>query len=264
MAEIDRRPVTPGTDPLSPIFYALFRAGFYLAGRQSVVMPRHARFLLPGHPLHIRQRGVNRERCFADDADRSFYLGLLQELLPESGCALHAYVLMNNHVHLLVTPATEDSAARLMKGLGQRHAQRCNKRWKRTGPLWDGRFKSSLVDSERYALTCHRYIEENAFRAKMVSHPAEYPWSSFHANALGYPCPFLTEHPTVRSLDPDPIERRIAYRRLFDTPQSEEELKVIRGALDSSVPTGSAAFLERVAIATGRKVKRRNRQLIKN
>lgn len=224
-------------------------------------MPRRARYLLPGHPLHIRQRGVNRERCFADDGDRSFYLGLLQELLPASGCELHAYVLMTNHVHLLLTPSERDSAARLMKGVAQRHAQRCNKRWKRTGPLWESRFKSSLVDSGRYALTCHRYIEENPVRAEMVRHPAEYRWSSFRANGLGYPCPFLTEHSTVRLLHQDPVERRVAYRALFDDPQPEEELNKLRSALDSSLPTGSDEFLEQVASATGRRAKRRNRKL---
>jgi putative transposase len=226
-------------------------------------MPRRARFLFPGHPLHIRQRGVNRERCFADDADRSFYLGLLQELLPASGCEMHAYVLMTNHVHLLVTPNDEDSAARLMKGVAQRHAQRCNKRWRRTGPFWEGRFKSSLVDSVGYALACHRYIEENPVRAGMIRHPAEYPWSSFRANAMGYACPFLTEHFTRRSLHDDPIERRIAYRSLFDTPQPHEELEIFRDALESSLPTGSGEFLERVAIASGAWPNLTNRKLLK-
>jgi putative transposase len=213
--------------------------------------------------LHIRQRGVNRERCFGDDADRSFYLGVLQELLPESDCQVHAYVLMTNHVHLLITPLTVDSAARLMKGVAQRHAQRCNKRWKRSGPLWESRYKSSLVDSVGYALNCHRYIEENPLRARMVRHPAEYPWSSFRANALGYPCPFLTQHATVGSLHPDPIERRIAYRSLFDLPQPEEELQAFRNALDSGLPIGSEEFLERVRIATGQEPKRKHRRLLK-
>src|SRR5688572_16619582 len=181
-------------------------------------MPRRARLLFPGHPLHIWQRGVNRGRTFTDDGDRSFYLGLLQEALPQSGCEMHAYVLMTNHVHLLITPAEEDSAARLMKAVAQRHAQRYNKRWVRTGPLWEGRFKSSVVDSDGYALRCHRYIEENPLRAGMVRHPAEYAWSSFRANAMDYPCPFLAQHATMRSLHDDPVERRVAYRAMFETP----------------------------------------------
>jgi putative transposase len=221
-------------------------------------MPRHARLLFAGHPLHVIHRGVNRGACFADDGDRSFYVGLLQELLPASGCALHSYVLMTNHVHLLMTPAEDDSAARLMKPLAQRHAQRCNRRWKRTGPLWEGRFKSSLVDSHEYALNCHRYIEENPLRAGMVSHPAEHRWSSFRANAMGCACPFLTEHASMRALHGDPVERLIAYRALFDIPQPESELEIFRQAIKCGLAAGSPEFIERAAIATGRWAARRN------
>jgi putative transposase len=221
-------------------------------------MPRHARLLFSGHPLHIVHRGVNRGACFADDSDRSFYLGLLQELLPASGCVLHAYVLMTNHVHLLVTPAHDDAAARLMKPLAQRHAQRCNKKWKRTGPLWEGRFKSSLVDSTGYALNCHRYIEENPVRAGIVSHPAEYPWSSFRANAMGYACAFLSPHAAMRALHADPVERLVAYRALFDSPQRESQIDVFRSAIKCGLAAGSPDFIERVANATGRRATRRN------
>ena len=222
-------------------------------------MPRQARLLFAGHPLHIVHRGVNRSACFADDGDRTFYLGLLQELLPLSGCALHAYVLMTNHVHLLVTPEDEGAAARLMKGLAQRHAQRCNKRWSRTGPLWEGRFKSSLIDSHGYAINCHRYIEENPLRAGMVRHPAEYRWSSFRANGLGFPCSFLTEHRSMHSLGADPVERRVAYRALFDTPLPQKELELFRVALKCSLAAGSPEFIEHVEIASGRRGMRRNR-----
>ena len=221
-------------------------------------MPRSARLLFPGHPLHIVHRGVNRGVCFADDADHSFYLGLLQELLRAAGCELHAYVLMTNHVHLLITPGDADSAARLMKPVAQRHAQRYNKRWKRTGPLWEGRFKSSLVDSHGYALSCHRYIEENPLRAGMVRHPATYRWSSFRANAMGYACPFLTEHSSMQALHGDPVERLIAYRALFDTPMADREIEVFRRALKSGLAAGSPDFIERVGIASGRCAVRRN------
>jgi putative transposase len=222
-------------------------------------MPRAARIPFAGHPLHVVHRGVNRGACFADDADRAFYLGLLQEFVARSDCALHAYVLMSNHVHLLFTPADDGGAARLMKAVAQRHTQRCNKRWGRTGPLWEGRYKSSLVDSHGYALNCHRYIEENPVRAGMVRHPAEYAWSSFRANGMGIPCPFLTEHPSRRSLGEDDIERRIAYRTMFDAPQPEKEVQLFRAALASSLPAGSENFIKHVAIASGRRMKRRNR-----
>jgi len=222
-------------------------------------MARQPRLVFAGHPLHVVHRGVNRGACFADDGDRTFYLGLLQEHLPKAACSLHAYVLMTNHVHLLITPDEDDSAARFVKAVAQRYAQRCNKRWRRTGPFWETPFKSSLVDSHAYALNCHRYIEENPLRAGMVRHPAEYRWSSFRANAMGYPCPFLTEHGSVRALDADPVERRIAYRALFDTPQPEAELKRFREALKSSLAAGSPEFIEHVAIASGRRATRRNR-----
>ena len=222
-------------------------------------MPRKARLLLAGHLVHVVHRGVNRGACFEGDADRSFYLSLLQEFLPRADCSLHAYVLMTNHVHLLVTPHTDDAAARLMKAVAQRHAQRCNKRWKRTGPLWEGRFKSSLVDSDAYALNCHRYIEENPVRAQIVGHPAEYAWSSFRANAMGYPCAFLTQHSSLRALHDDPVDRRIAYRAIFDERQPERELALFRNALKSSLVAGSDEFIARIAIASGRRATRRNR-----
>lgn len=215
--------------------------------------------MFAGYPLHIVNRGVNRGACFTENEDRVFYLGLLQEHLPKSNCALHAYVLMTNHVHLLITPNDDEAAARLMKPVAQYYAQRCNRRWKRTGPFWETPFKSSLVDSHSYALNCHRYIEENPLRAGMVRHPYEYPWSSFRANAMGHPCPFLTAHRSVVDLGADPVERRIAYRALFDTPQPEKELEMFREALKSSLPAGSSEFIERVALASGRRAARRNR-----
>ena len=166
---------------------------------------------------------------------------------------------MTNHVHLLITPHDDHGAARLMKDVAQRHAQRCNKRWKRTGPFWEKPFKSSLVDSHVYALHCHRYIEENPFRAGMVRHPADYRWSSFRANAMGLPCPFLTAHRSMEALGADPLARRTAYHALFDTPQPKRELDLFREALKSSLPAGSPEFIEHVAIATGRRATRRNR-----
>ena len=222
-------------------------------------MPRQPRLVFAGHPLHVVHRGVNRGACFAEDGDRAFYLGLLQEHLPLSHCSLHAYVLMTNHVHLLITPDDNHAAAHLMKSVAQRYAQRCNKRWRRTGPFWETPFKSSLVDSQAYALNCHRYIEENPSRAGMVRHPAEYRWSSFRANAMGHPCPFLVEHRSLEALSADPVERRIAYRALFDTPQPEKELELFREGIKSSLASGSPEFIERVAIASGRRATRRNR-----
>ena len=120
------------------------------------------------------------------------------------------------------------------------------------------RFKSSLVDSSGYALNCHRYIEENPVRAGMVNHPAAYPWSSFRANAMGLACPFLTPHASMRALHADPVEQMIAYRALFDAPQPDRELGIFRAAIRCGLAAGSADFIERVALASGRRALRRN------
>jgi putative transposase len=138
-------------------------------------MPRRPRIILPGVPLHVIQRGNNREACFYADDDCSAYLGWLEEYARHSGCAVHAYVLMTNHVHILLTPRTERSAGDLMKRLGQRYVQYVNRTYRRSGTLWEGRFRSCLTGEEGYVLGCCRYIELNPVRANMVAHPGEYP-----------------------------------------------------------------------------------------
>jgi len=140
---------------------------------------------LPGIPWHIIQRGNNRSVCFHGEQDYQFYLHCLKEFADKFGCAVHAYVLMTNHVHLLLTPAREDSARLLMKHLGQRYVQYINRTYQRSGTLWEGRFRSCLTQSEEYVLACYRYIELNPVRAGMVMRPQDYRWTSYHANGLG-------------------------------------------------------------------------------
>jgi putative transposase len=129
--------------------------------------------------------------------DYRMYLRYLREYAAKHGCAIHAYCLMTNHVHLLLTPHTQDSCARLMKQLGQCYVQTFNKAHKRSGTLWEGRFYSCLVPTEGYVLNCYRYIELNPVRAGMVSAPALYPWSSFTANAEDRRRSFLRPHPAL-------------------------------------------------------------------
>ena len=148
-------------------------------------MPRRARLALAGIPWHIIQRGNNRAVCFHAEDDYQFYLHYLKTFADQFGCAVHAYVLMTNHVHLLLTPEREDSAALLMKHLGQRYVQYINRSYRRSGTLWEGRFRSCLTQSEDYVLACYRYIELNPVRAAMVIKPQDYRWSSFHANGMG-------------------------------------------------------------------------------
>ena len=141
-------------------------------------MARHPRFVLPGHPQHVIQRGNNRNVIFAEDADYCIYMEKLGEACERFGCRIHAYVLMTNHVHLLITPETEQGISKAMQSLGRQYVQYFNYRYQRTGTLWEGRYKASLLDTTQYLLTCYRYIELNPVRACMVEQPAEYRWSS--------------------------------------------------------------------------------------
>ena len=158
-------------------------------------MPRRPRLQLAEVPLHIVQRGINREPCFFAEEDYHCYLHWLEEAARDCRCAIHAYALMTNHVHLLLTPKANGSPARLMQSLGRRYVQYINRFYRRTGSLWEGRYKSSLVQAETYLLACYRYIELNPVRAEMVADPGQYRWSSYRANGLGLPDARLTPHP---------------------------------------------------------------------
>ena len=147
-------------------------------------MARKPRLFIPGLAAHVVQRGHCRGDVFHDQHDFEWYLGMLGEACEQHGCALHAYVLMNNHVHLLVTPEAAESVSEMMQALGRRFVPIMNKKYERSGSLWEGRFKACLVDNERYLLACYRYIELNPVRAAMVSRPDEYRWSSFRCNGM--------------------------------------------------------------------------------
>ena len=157
-------------------------------------MPRRPRIHLDAIPIHIVQRGHNREPCFFAEEDYGSYLHWLSEALTETECALHAYVLMTNHVHLLLTPKKAAAVPRLLMSLGRRYVQYINRTYRRTGTLWDSRYKSSVVQADNTLLTCQRYIELNPVRAAMVEDPAHYRWTSYRANALGQPDARLTPH----------------------------------------------------------------------
>jgi putative transposase len=205
-------------------------------------MARHPRFDFEGISQHVIQRGNNRMPCFADDADRSRYLHLLGESLLRFECELHAYALMGNHTHLLITPRASGAIPSLMHTFGRNYAAYFNRRHSRTGTLWEGRYKSCLVDSERYALACHRYIELIPVRAGMVESPAAYPWSSFRANALGRGDALLSLHPVLAALGSDPRMRSLAYRALFDLPLGDEVVEEIRLYTRQQRVLGSSHF----------------------
>ncbi len=178
-------------------------------------MPRRPRLLIDGVPLHIIQRGNNRHACFDADGDYWFYLEWLEEYAKKHGCAVHAYTLMTNHVHLLLSAKTPDSPAVLMKALGQRYVQYINRQYRRSGTLWEGRYRSCLIQQDAYLMGCQRYIELNPVRAGMVEHPGEYRWSSYRANAQGEPNTLLTSHLLYAQLGVDAQERQQAYPELF-------------------------------------------------
>ena len=148
-------------------------------------MARLPRLNLPGIPQHVIQRGNNRHVCFYTEQDYTVYLSKLKEYSEKYQVAVHSYVLMTNHVHLLMTPEEGNGVSKLIQSLGRYYVRYVNKTHGRTGTLWEGRYKSTLVDSENYFLTVSRYIELNPVRADMVGHPGEYPWSSYQKNAMG-------------------------------------------------------------------------------
>jgi putative transposase len=217
-------------------------------------MPRRSRLRLAGLPVHIVQRGVNRAICFGEDADRLLYLTLLENAVRKQACSLHAYVLMSNHVHLLLTAIDPDSPSRMMKSLGERYVPAFNKRHGRTGTLWEGRFRSVIVDSGSYLLRSQRYIESNPVRAGMVRHPRDYSWSSYRANAEGEPSMLLSPHPEYLRLAGQEDERLRVYRRFFATAAGGEELERMRNCINSGSPLGDAEFLRQLEGRTGRRL----------
>ncbi len=219
-------------------------------------MPRRARLSLPGIPWHIIQRGNNRAVCFCAEQDYRRYLDELADLSRRFACRVHAYVLMTNHVHMLLTPEKADSAARLMKHLGQRYVQYFNRAYRRSGTLWDGRFRSCLTQSEDYVLACYRYIELNPVRAGMVRHPRDYRWSSFHANGDGRPDPLLSPHEEYLRLARTDSERLVAYRALFRPPMDPQLIDAIRQATNGNYVLGGKRFQREMGALLKRRVTR--------
>jgi putative transposase len=176
-------------------------------------MARLPRLDLPGIPQHVVQRGNDRQACFATDVDYGQYLQELREAALKHDCAVHAFVLMTNHVHLLVTPSGAGAISRMMQAVGRRYVGSFNARYRRTGTLWEGRFKAALIDSERYLMACYRYVELNPVRAGMTTSPGEYPWSSYAHNAWGQQHPLIAPHQEYLNLGSDPPARQARLSR---------------------------------------------------
>lgn len=219
-------------------------------------MARLARVSVPGYPYHVIQRGNNRQPIFRSDADREFMRGLLAENAARFEVAIHAYVLMGNHFHLLVSPLAQDGLPRMMQAVGRRYVRHFNDAYQRTGTLWEGRYKSALVQSERYLLACMVYMDLNPVRAGMVALAQEYPWSS-HAHYAGLRSDRLvTQHALVWDLGNTPFARESRYRELVQAGVSREERAALGQAVTSGWALGDADFVRHMQGKTERRLTR--------
>jgi putative transposase len=210
---------------------------------------RLPRDVIPGQPQHIIQRGNNRQVIFAADADYQFFRDALVEAAAKQGLALHAYVWMTNHVHLLATPEFDHSISKVFQSVGRRYVQYFNFTYRRSGTLWEGRYRATVVDSERYLLTLMRYIELNPVRAARVAHPEDYPWSSHRPNAhgeSGLNADWLTAHEEYLRLGRSERDRQTAYQQLFLAAIADNDLAQIRECTHKGWALGGERFREQI------------------
>lgn len=218
-------------------------------------MARLPRYIIPGQPQHIIQRGNNRQVIFAAEADYQFFRDALVEAAGAHDLAIHAYVWMTNHIHLLASPGRENSISKVFQSVGRRYVQYFNDTYKRSGTLWEGRYRATVVDGEQYLLTLMRYIELNPVRANMVTHPGDYAWSSYAFNAqgdLGANTNWLTPHELYFRLGQDKDARSCAYQQLFQNAIPEQELTYIREATHKGWALGSERFRTQIETLSNR------------
>jgi putative transposase len=214
-------------------------------------MPRQPRYFFPNIPQHVIARGINRAAVFFQEQDYLLYRRALREAAVNSQCQVHAYVLMSNHVHLLVTPEQRQSLPLMMQAMGRTYVQRLNARYQRTGTLWEGRYRASPVQTDLYLLACQRYIELNPVRAGLVAAPEEYPHSSYGHHALGKKDPLLTSHANYFALHNDPSARLQVYRALFSDVLSAGLLTRLRQNTNACTVIGDDRFKEQIAKRLG-------------
>jgi len=212
--------------------------------------------VVPGQALHVIQRGNNRQAVFFADSDYRYYHEILLAAAEQYVCSVHAYVFMTNHVHLLLTPQTDWGPSRMMQSVGRRYVRYVNGVYQRSGTLWEGRFKSAIIDSESYLLTCSRYIELNPVRAGMVMSPADYRWSSYHHNALGKKDTLITPHALYRCWDDDGEQCRQRYKSLFTGYFDQGILADLRTGTETGSVIGNKRFREQIQQALNRRVEK--------
>lgn len=222
-------------------------------------MARLPRLWLPGLPEHLIIRGNNRQAIFRSDGDRVFFHRCLVEVSRQHGVEVHAYVFMGNHVHLLATGPAARSISQMVQALGRRYVSYFNYLYKRTGTLWEGRFRSSVVETDRYLLTVHRYIELNPVRAGMTSDPVEFPWSSHRRLVQGTGDDAVTPHALYQGLAMDDPGRRRLYRMMFAAPIAAETLARIRSSVHKGWALASEEWCEELALRSGRRAAPRSR-----
>lgn len=217
-------------------------------------MARLARFFLPNQPMHVIHRGKDGRRVFFGKGDYERYRGWLAEAAEKYGCAVHAYVLMPNHVHLLVTPRTARSLPRLLQSLGRRHTRQVNAARDLDGARWEGRYRAAPIEAGAHLLDCMRYIEGNPVRHGLAARPVAYLWSSYAGHADGTADPVLSDHRLYRDLGATAGKRQRAYRALFKEPFAKGFLDDLRAATNGGWGLGSAAFQRRIGASSGRRV----------
>jgi len=209
-------------------------------------MARLPRFVLPGYPQHVIQRGNNRQRILFDEEDYWFLWEKLGAAADKFRCQIHAYALMPNHFHLLLTPTQEDGIGKLMQYVGRYYVQHFNRRHDRTGTLWEGRYRATLLDPEEYLLACSRYVELNPVRAGLVDDVESYGWSSYGVNTGKQEDPLVTPHPAYEKLGRTARARQGAYLKAFAKPMDDALLERIRNSTNKAWVLGNDAFCAKV------------------
>lgn len=217
-------------------------------------MARLPRLVVPHQAHHIIQTGIDRQPIFRDDSDYTTFLAWLREAAKQFKVAIHAYVLMPNHLHLLASPQDATGLSKMMQWVGRHYVPYFNTKYVRSGTLWQGRYKATIVEAEQYLLPCSCYIELNPVRAGLAAMPAEYRWSSFAHHAGIKPDPIITDHPLYWSLGNTPFEREAAYQRLMDQRPTAEETQAMTDAALKGWPLGSSHFKTLLAKQASRRV----------
>ncbi len=209
-------------------------------------MPRSPRFCPAGYPVHVIQRGNNRQAIFTCDADCAAYAGWLAEGINRFDVSIHGWVFMTNHVHLLATPVSEGSISELMQFVGRLYVRRFNRKYTRSGTLFEGRFRSNIVQEDRYLLACLRYIELNPVRAGMVGNPGDYYWSSYACHAFGVHAQVWTPHPLYLNMGSSTEQRQQAWRELAHSGLDVETLTEVRHCANTGLALGTEAFRDQI------------------